>query len=441
MEQTPFDVVVIAPLRGSAAGRPSWDPTFIDTERFDEVFSQIAPRVSLADAGEGGGALDWVPRRFDDLHPDRLVEELPAIRALRILRLAAEDPTVFSADAGGNGSPFERLIGGGHVTAPEAQRGGLEAFVRAVVSPHLVPDRDPRQDELLEALDSAARKSLRKVLRGTEFQVLEAAWNGVRRVVTHADPGGGRVFVIAATREDLVADALRAGDDGVPPALRQALERRVADGTLSGEGIIVVDAVLGASPAELALLARLGALGGTIGLPVVADAAPGLVGAASVEDLSDPSTWRELNEDLSSPWAAVRDSAIAPWVGLAVPRVLGRLPYGARISPVESLDFEEASDGPGAEAYPWMNGCFVVAEVVAAGDGTVWAEDFPAVAHDVPDGRRMRPAVETVLPDRAVRALLDRGLIPLVADVGRAALALPRIQSVASGGVTPLGGR
>jgi type VI secretion system protein ImpC len=434
MEQTPFDVVVIAPLRGSAAGRPMWDPTLIDTESFDEVFSQIAPRVSLAEAGEGGGALDWTPRRFDDLHPDRLVEGLPAIRALRVLRRAAEDPTVFSAGAAGNGSPFERLIGGG--------QGGLEAFVRGVVAPHLVPDRDPRQEEILEALDNAARESLRNVLRGTEFQVLEGAWNGVRRVVSHADPARAvRVFVIAATREDLVADALRAGGDGVPPALRQALERRIADGTLAGEGIIVVDAVVGAGAAELALVARLGALGGTIGLPVVADAAPGLVGAGSVEDLSDPSTWRELNADLASSWAALRDSAIAPWVGLVVPRVLGRVPYGARLSPVESLEFEEAADGPEAEAYPWMSGCFVVAEVVAAGDDASWAEDFPAVAHDVPDGRRMRPAVETVLPDRAVRALLDRGLIPLVGDVSRAALALPRIQSVASGGVTPLGGR
>src|SRR5207247_150251 len=40
-------------------------------------------------------------------------------------------------------------------------------------------------------------------------------------------------------------------------------------------------------------------------------------------------------------WQELRRSAEAPWIGLALPRFLVRLPYGTSTSPVESLEFEE----------------------------------------------------------------------------------------------------
>jgi len=46
-------------------------------------------------------------------------------------------------------------------------------------------------------------------------------------------------------------------------------------------------------------------------------------------------------------------------------------------------------------------------------------------------GRKIRGCAETLLPDRAAEALLDAGLIPVVADPSRNALRIPRLQSIA----------
>jgi type VI secretion system protein ImpC len=438
---TPFDIVVIADLAGAAASERPFGPLrAIDAETFDDVFAAIAPRLRIEGAGDGGGALDLPLGSDGDFHPDRLLEALPALRALQSLGTAASDPSNFPKD---EGSSFERLLGGtpaGKGPSPEVR--GVDDFIRGVVAPHLVPGTDPRQKEILRALELATADRLRTVLRQEAFQRLEGTWAGVRRLAHRVEIGGPvRLHLIDASLGTLVEDARSVGDDGVPPALRSLIERAMTARVLSGRGLLLFDVTIHAALANMALLSRLAALGRTLGLPIVAAADPALAGATDAAQLDDPGTWGTPAGEIAPVWAALRSSALAAWAALCVPRVVARPPYGARTEPVSSIAFEEVADDPGPEGFVWMSGAFVVAEIVAAaaaeGDeeplaaGGRAVDDLPFVAYSVPDGRKLRPAVESSLPERAVTRILDAGLTPLVADASRAAVVLPRLQSIA----------
>ena len=49
-----------------------------------------------------------------------------------------------------------------------------------------------------------------------------------------------------------------------------------------------------------------------------------------------------------------------------MPRVLARVPYGAKSEPVEEFAFEEDTDGHSGENYGWMNAAYDVAYLLVA---------------------------------------------------------------------------
>lgn len=443
-----LDVVVVAELGGETGTLRR-----VDAETFDDVFARIGPRVDLAGAGEDGGTVSYAPSAYGGFHADRLLEGVPALAALRRLAGAAADPAMFaegsrvqapgaSEPPDSEGALLERLMGARPPAAGPRGASPLDAFIRGIVTPHLTPGPTPRQREVQDAIASATAGRLRDVLRQKDFRRLEAAWTGVRRLAFRLEADGAvRLHVVGTTGEALVADASAAGADGVPPKLRGILERAVADGSLGGRGLLVFDVDVAATTAHVALAARLGALARATGMPALAAADASLLGASSAAALEDPADWTSLPDDVARLWQALRASELAPWIGLAAPRVLARPPYGARIEPVEGLEFEEVGDDPGHDGFTWMSGAFAVAEVAASsaaeGDPEPLAtagrtiDDLPFVAYSVSDGRKLQPAAEAVLSDRAADAVLAAGIMPLRAVPARASVAIPRLQSIA----------
>jgi type VI secretion system protein ImpC len=70
---------------------------------------------------------------------------------------------------------------------PAPARDELRAFVR-IVEPHLVAEADPRQAEMMSALDRATSAQMAALLHAPDFQLLESAWRAlfflVRKVET-----------------------------------------------------------------------------------------------------------------------------------------------------------------------------------------------------------------------------------------------------------------
>ena len=74
---------------------------------------------------------------------------------------------------------------------------------------------------------------------------------------------------------------------------------------------------------------------------------------------------RDIGKLMDTPdyaaWKGLRDAVDSRYVALCMPRVLSRLPYGAKSEPVEEFAFEEETDGHKGEKYAWMNAAYAMA--------------------------------------------------------------------------------
>ena len=455
---SPFAILALAPWRGSASapGRLDTRPAIrLDVESFDNAFARMAPRVVIEGYGEGGANHVLEPKSLDDLHPDALLRDVPALRSLVSLLTVARDPKTFreivpttrpqgpAPVAENDAATLSRLLGrapeGGTVMAGAAES-AVDRLVREAVAPYIVAGPDPRQAEVVVGVETAIGAALRVVLRQPALQALEARWRSLRRLVFGVESDGPvRLYALDVSRDEWTAD-LAARRDGPPLALRRAIEAAIAKEGLPGFPLIVLEATFEETVEDAAALTGWGALAAASGSSLIARAGPSLVGATVAADLDDPTRWKRLEGRPAESWSALRRGPLAAGVALTLPRVLARPPYGALTDPIETLPFEEVSDDPDDTGFLWSGATWSCAELIAAAAaaghttplsavGTI--EDLPFAIFTTGGGRKIRGGTEVLLPDRAAEALLDVGLVPAVADPSANALRIPRLQSIA----------
>jgi type VI secretion system protein ImpC len=80
----------------------------------------------------------------------------------------------------------------------------------------------------------------------------------------------------------------------------------------------------------------------------------------SWRDLPNPRVLSKifLHDDYAA-WTALRYNA--RYVGLAMPRFLARLPYGAKTSPMEEFRFEEDAGNADHSLFAWANSAYAIA--------------------------------------------------------------------------------
>jgi len=457
----PFRILVLGAFGGDAAlPLAQRQPLPVDIDSFERVFARLAPRLLLA--------LDDAPLTIelqspDDFHPDRLFERLPPFVALRRLRAELADPAQFhraaaalgavptsaptaAADGAADGAAdIERLLGRAPSTpAPATTIGGIDmtAWLRGIVAPQVVPDIGHEQRALLAGVDAAIAEQMRRVLHAPAFQALEARWRGLERLVRELDLGETlQLFLLDAPRADLEQD-LRTH---APDLSRSALHGHLCGPrTQAPDGrpwsLLVSDLAVGADFDDLQLLAALGAMAGRAGAPLLAAARPSLAGCTTPAQLPDPPTWQPLEHATATFWQALRQSPVAPWIGLLLPRVLARLPYGKDSDPIGAFAFEELAVRE-HEGYLW--GSPALAAALLAGQAFMedgWdldlevgrdLDDLPSHIYREDGAAQQQPCAEVAMGEAAGAALLQRGLMPLLSYRNRNAARLLRFQSIA----------
>jgi predicted component of type VI protein secretion system len=400
-------------------------PTEIDVDNFDRVMARIAPRLLL-------GRDKSLPLEFsslDDFHPDRLFG-LALFQGFREARSRAQNPATFAAVAAQDADTFARLLGGAPSAAPERRdESSVEARVRALireaVAPHIVPDAPPQQALYVAAVDAAIGEQMRAILQEPQFKALEALWRGVYWLASNLETDEQmQLCILDASREELEADFRAAEGKVESSGLYRLLVDEAAEPDAERWSLIIGDYSFGPLGDDLPLLAHLGAVASHAGAPFLAAAES------------------ELAADASERWDALRKSSIAPWIGLALPRLLLRLPYGKSSDPVESFPFEEFAPRREQGSYLWGNGALACALLIGrAFAARGWemepgdereVEDLPAHVYDDAGEKRLQPCAEAALGERAAEALLGAGLMPLLSHRGRNAVRVMRFQSIAN---------
>lgn len=416
----PLRLLVIGNFSGTpATPRPPLGerPTHrVDVDNLDAVLERLAPRLERATGEVRFGSLD-------DFHPDALYERLDLFAALREARL--RPPQSAGELLGGLLGAPPGAAGSG---APAPVRTGIDALVHAIVAPHVVKDDAAQRASYVAAVDAAIAEQMRTLLHDPAFQSLEAAWRGVAWLVRNLELGDElQLHLFDAGRDELLADLVaaqgRLAETGLHHALADRWRQVPGD---AGWSLLAGLYAFGPGDTDIGLLAALGLVASQAGGPFVAAAEPALAAA---------------DAGLPEGWQALRRTAAAPWIGLAAPRLLLRLPYGKGVDPITAFAFEEFAGAPEHEAFLWGSPALAVALLIGrAFAARGWdfepgdereIDDLPAYSYMKDGERELQACAERYLGEQAGQAMLDAGLMPLLSHRDCNAVTVPRFQSVA----------
>ena len=417
-ESDPMRLLVLGNFSGNAAAdRPALGnrPTQrVDIDNVDDVLRRVAPRLDMP-----SGEIRF--QQIDDFHPDGLYARLDLFKALRQAR--ANPPS----DAGDLGRLLGKPVERSASPAP-APAGGLDALIRDIVAPHIVPDSSTHDKSYQAGVDAAIAEQMRSLLHQPAFQSLEAAWRGLHWLISGMELDENlQLHLLDMTREELLADIVAAnGALAQTGVYRTVVDRwRNVPGS-HGWSALVALIDFGPSDQDVGLLAALGLIASQAGGPILAGAHGTLSSGADA--------------GASAAWQALRRSEAAPWIGLCAPRVLMRLPYGKGSDPIDSFAFEEFVGPPLHEEFLWGNASLATALLLGrAFTARGWdmepgdereIGDLPAYTF-VRDGEReMQACAERFLTESEIDRLLTAGLIPLASRRDRNAVVAIRVQSV-----------
>jgi type VI secretion system protein ImpC len=285
---------------------------------------------------------------------------------------------------------------------------------------------------VIAQIDQKMTEQINHILHHPEFQRLEGAWRGLHHMVSNTETDELlRIRVMPATKKELARNLKRykgvAWDQS--PLFKKVYEQEY--GQFGGEpfGCLVGDYHFDHSPPDVEMLGELARIGAAAHSPFIAGAAPSVMQMESWQELANP---RDLTKIFSNTeyaaWQSLRESDDARYLGLAMPRFLARLPYGARTNPVDEFDFEENTDGASHDRYTWANSAYAMAvninrsfkhfgwcTAIRGVESGGAVENLPCHTFPTDDGGvDIKCPTEIAISDRREAELAKNGFMPLV---------------------------
>jgi len=285
---------------------------------------------------------------------------------------------------------------------------------------------------IIAEIDKKLTDQVNLILHNERFQAVESAWRGLHYLVNNTETDEQlKIRVMNISKKDLGKTLKKyqgaAWDQS--PIFKKLYEQEY--GQLGGEpyGCLVGDYYFDHTAPDVQLLGQLAQTAAAAHAPFIAGASPTLMGMDSWQELANP---RDLAKIFGAPdyaaWRSLRESDDAKYVGLAMPRFLARLPYGAKTNPVEEFDFEEETGGGDSRNYGWSNAAYAMAvNINRSFKNYGWCTSIRGVesggaveglpVHTFPSddgGVDMKCPTEIAISDRREAELANCGFMPLI---------------------------
>lgn len=285
---------------------------------------------------------------------------------------------------------------------------------------------------IIAEIDKKLTDQVNLILHHERFQQVESAWRGLSYLVNNTETDEMlKIRVLNISKKELGKTLKKykgvAWDQS--PLFKRVYEQEY--GQLGGEpyGCLVGDYHFDHTPPDVELLGQMAQIAAGAHAPFIAGAAPALMGMDSWQELANP---RDLSKIFAAPdyaaWRSLREADDAKYVGLAMPRFLARLPYGAKTNPVEEFDFEEETGGGLHAKYAWANSAYAMAVNINRSFKLYgWCSSIRGVesggaveglpVHTFPSddgGVDMKCPTEIAISDRREAELANAGMMPLI---------------------------
>jgi type VI secretion system protein ImpC len=333
--------------------------------------------------------------------------------------------------------------------APARERGKnlVKEFVGQFLEGHMNVARDVETmiNQRIAQIDHLLSIQLNEILHHADFQKLEGSWRGLRHMVFNSNTSANlKIRVMNATKKEVLRDMQRAPEFDQSALFKKIYEEEY--GVFGGApfGALIGDYEFTKHPEDIELLEKISNTAAAAHAPFFTAAAPSLVNLDSWTQLDAP---RDLSKIFDSTeyakWKGFRQSEDARYVGLCLPRTLGRLPYGRDHKTVDEFNYEEAVDGSDHSKYVWSNAAYSMGQRLADSfvkygmcvsirgvEGGGLVEALPQHNFQTGEGDIVQKCpTETPITDRREKELADLGFIPLVHCKGTDYAAFFSVQS------------
>lgn len=427
----------------------------VDIDNLDQLIARLKPATTLQ--LDDNLSVEFSPRELEDFHPDQLFRKLPVFDTLRDVRKrlhnsgsypdaaaefrelmhdhelpgTAEDSTTPSTPPSTietDTSTLERLLGKSVEDTSDSQRKSksiVSGFISQVLADQIVADSDPGQEVYFSAVDEAIGALMRRILHHPDFQNLEALWRSLHFLITRLELGEElQLSILDITRQELMDDINSVDGQLEQSSLYQLLvEQGVQIPGALPWSLLIGNYSFGTSTQDITLLAALGTIASHAGGPFIAAA-----------------DWKPVDGEDTQNREALREHPAAAWIGLALPRMLLRLPYGESTDELDDFAFEEVSESPDHEAFLWGNPAFGCAALIGQaftqrgwemepGDMLDIGE-LPAHTYRIDHETKITPCAETYLTESVAEKMLGQGLMPLLSVHNTNRVHMLRFQSI-----------
>lgn len=333
------------------------------------------------------------------------------------------------------GSLLDKILREGRLAPTEEERETAKQWVEALVEQVVTKemkvstDTEAMLNARIAAIDQALTMQLNEIMHAEAFQKLEGAWRGLKYLVFQTETSTMlKIKVFNISKGDLLKDLRKASEFD-----QSAMFKKIHDegyGVLGGApfGALVGDYEFGRHPDDLEILEKMSNIAAAAHAPLLAAASPKLFNWDSFTELAGPRDLAKIfDNDAYIRWKSFRESDDSRYVGLVLPHVLARLPYGKETAPVEAFDFEENVDGRDHSKYLWANAAYALAAritdafaryewcaAIRGVEGGGLVEGLPTHTFTTDDGDiAVKCPTEIAITDRRENEFSKLGFIPL----------------------------
>ncbi|MBU2570209.1 MAG: type VI secretion system contractile sheath large subunit [Gammaproteobacteria bacterium] len=287
-------------------------------------------------------------------------------------------------------------------------------------------------ESIIAQIDSKLTEQINKILHHEDFKKLEGTWRGLHYLVNNTETDEMlkiRVMNISKNELGKTLKKFKGTAWDQSPMFKKLYEEEY--GQFGGEpfGCLMGDYYFDHSPPDVELLNQIAKISAASHAPFITGLSPTTLQMDSWGELANP---RDLTKIFSTPeyaaWRSLRDSDDSKYLGMAMPRFLSRLPYGAKTDPVEEFDFEEDTEAANSANYTWSNAAYAMATNInrsfklygwcsrirgIESGGAV--EGLPVHTFPTDDGGvDMKCPTEIAISDRREAELAKSGFMPLI---------------------------
>jgi len=316
--------------------------------------------------------------------------------------------------------------------ARERGKNLVKEFVAQVLDGSMTVSKDAEAmiTARIAQIDHLVSIQLNEVLHAEPFQKLEGSWRGLKYLMDQSETSAMlKIKILNVGKRELLRDLQRAPEFDQSALFKKVYEEEY--GVFGGApfGALIGDYEFGKHPEDIELLEKISNVAAAAHAPFLSAASPDMLNMERFTSIDAPRDMGKIFDTTEyAKWKSFRQSEDSRYVGLTLPHILMRMPYGRAGATVDGFNYEEGVDGTDHSKYLWGNAAYALGArlttafahygwcaAIRGVEGGGLVEGLPTHNFTTDEGDiALKCPTESPITDRREKELADLGFVPLV---------------------------